>query len=149
MLLDKFFQLFILRRERKEAMRVRIPSLLIYSLLCTIIASVKDLSSSNYYSGSLEMLRAHKKTFLINTLLMQCGVNIPFSRTTHVPQLTSSRDHFTLHRAFLSLFFSLLSGSVECSSSSSSLLKTTHRADMKREEKRDRFEPKHSQTQTL
>lgn len=38
---------------------------------------------------------------------------------------TSSRDHFTLHRIFLSLFFSLLSVSGECSSSSSSLLKNT------------------------
>lgn len=40
-------------------------------------------------------------------------------------ELTSSRDHFTLHGVFLSLLFSLLSGSVECSSSSSSLLKNT------------------------
>lgn len=137
MLLYKFFQLFILRRERKEATRVKIPSLFIYFLLCTIIASLNDLSSSDYYSGSLEMLRAHKKTCSINTLLLQYGVNIPLSRTIHVPQLTSSRDHFTLHRVFLSLFFSLLSGSVECSSSS--LLKTMHRADIEREEKRDRF----------
>lgn len=38
-------------------------------------------------------------------------------------KLTSSRDHLTLHRVFLSLLFSLLSASVECCSSSSSLLK--------------------------